>query len=170
MLVILSWVGFGVIILFGVMALTGAPLVPSKKREVREAFEKLYPLSKKDFIIDLGSGSGKVLKIASEYGAGGLGLELNPLLVLYSRLKLLRNKNIHICCANMFSYNFPKETTVLYVFGVERDGRRIHAAVQRQANRLHKTLYIISYATPLSDIRPTKAYKAYFLYKIKEQK
>ena len=36
------------IVFLGFTAFTGAPYVPSMKKELREAFKKLYPLKKKE--------------------------------------------------------------------------------------------------------------------------
>ena len=159
-----------IVVIFCIMALTGAPFVPSRKREIKEAFQKLYKLSSKDFLIDMGSGNGKVLSIASRFGADSLGLELNPFLVFYSGIRLWRNKKATVKCADMFHFDFPKQTTVIYIFGVGRDGAKFLEAIQKQANQLHKTLYIISYATPIKNLKPIKTHKAYYLFKVEEKK
>ena len=48
------------VVLFGFTAFTGAPYVPSLKSEIKKAFTKLYRISSKDFLIDLGAGDGIV--------------------------------------------------------------------------------------------------------------
>ena len=158
-----------IVLIFGITAFTGAPFVPSKKREIEDAFKKLYPLSKKDFLIDLGSGNGKVLEIASKFGSRSLGLEINPFLIIYSKIRLRGNKLANVKSADFFHFKFPDETTVIYVFGVERDSARIIRAVQRQANRLHKTLYVVSYAMRVKNMKPIKSHDAYYLFEIKEE-
>ena len=146
-----------IVLIFGITAFTGAPFVPSKKREIEDAFKKLYPLSKKDFLIDLGSGNGKVLEIASKFGARSLGLEINPFLIIYSKIRLHGNKLANVKSADFFHFKFPDETTVIYV------------AIQRQANRLHKTLYVVSYAMRVKNMKPIKSHDAYYLFEIKEE-
>ena len=95
-----------ILVLFLLSALTGAPYVPSFQKELRLAFKDLYKLGKDDFIVDLGSGDGVVLKTAAEFGASGLGIEINPVLVYISRFRLRKHKNISIrntCFFNTFS-------------------------------------------------------------------
>ena len=159
-----------VILIFGFTAITGAPFVPSRKRAAMEAFQKLYPLSKKDFLIDLGSGNGKVLAIATKFGAKCLGLELNPLLVLYSKIRLCHNPLAKTKNADMFHYNFPKETTVVYVFGDGRDMKRIVKTIEKQVAKIGHPLFLISHAFEAEGREPVKAHGAYYLYKIEERK
>lgn len=157
-----------IVVLFCAMAITGAPYVPSRKKEVREAFKKLYPLKNSDLLIDLGSGDGKVLKIASaEFGAQSLGIELNPLLVWFSKLRLLRVKKAKVICRDFFHYNFPAETSVVYVFGDGRDMPRIVRHIEKQAAKNGHDIYLISHAFEAKNYQAIKQHRAYFLYKIK---
>ena len=74
-----------VVLLFGFVAFTGAPYVPSRRRDLQKAFDELYRLKKTDMLVDIGSGDGVVLREASRRGARAIGYELQPLLVLISR-------------------------------------------------------------------------------------
>lgn len=154
------------VIFFGIFAFTGAPYVPSHKQEIELLFKNLYPLSPKDRVIDLGSGDGIVLKIAAENGAKATGIELNPALVLFSRLRLKKYKNVEIVNKNFYNYHFPKDTTIVYLFGIDRDFKRMEAKIQNEANRLNKVLYFVSYGFESPTMKPEKSYRAYFLYKI----
>ena len=62
----------GLIVFAGFTAFTGAPYVPSKPREVKRAFTKLYKLSAKDVVVDIGSGDGLVLR-GTDGGNAGTG-------------------------------------------------------------------------------------------------
>ena len=169
MQLILPIVSF-VLFFFGIFALTGAPYVPSHKKELELLFKNLYPLKKTDHIVDLGSGDGIVLKIAAEHGAGGTGIELNPVLVLLSKLRLRKYKRIHIKLGNMYGLEFPKETTVAYIFGDHRDFDKLEQKVQDEANRLKKPIHFISYGFESKKNKPAKTYRAYFVYKITPEK
>ena len=158
-----------ILLFFGIFAFTGAPYVPSIKKELNLLFENLYPLKKSDHIVDLGSGDGIVLKIAAEHGASGTGIELNPFLVLISKLRLRKYKNIHFKLGDMYGLEFPKETTLIYIFGDHRDFARLEKKVQSEANRLKKTLYFVSYGFNSKKNKPVKTYRAYFLYKIQPE-
>lgn len=176
---------FIIFLIFCFTAFTGAPYVPSRKSHLHTAFTQLYRLSPKDYLIDLGAGDGKVIATARQYGASALGLELNPFLALYAtiRLKLTHNTapastshsshststsrpSAHVRCTNFFTFNFPSETTVLYVFGDSRDILKIYQKIQSEATRLHKPLYLISLAFDVPHHQPLKKVSPYYLYKI----
>jgi len=159
-----------IIVFFGIFALTGAPYVPSRKKELELLFKNLYPLKASDHIIDLGSGDGVVLKVVAEHGAHCTGIELNPVLVLISKLRLLRHKNTRVKLGDMYGLKFPEDTSAVYVFGDGRDFNRIERKVQTEANRLNKAISFISYGFESKKNKPTKTYRAYFLYKIRPEK
>ena len=163
---IVKWIILAVVLIFALTALTGAPYVPSKVSELRKAFKKLYPLGKKDLLVDLGSGDGVVLKVANEFGARGFGVELNPFLVLFTKLRFLRNRDVQIKMGNLFKIDFPADTTVVYIFGDDRDISNMITAVQKQANRIGKDLFVISHGFEIPNKKPVKRYRAYLLYKI----
>lgn len=155
-----------VFLLFFFTVFTGAPFVPSKPEDVKKAFTKLYKLSNKDFLIDLGAGIGTVQKIAGSYGADSEGYELNPIYALIAKLRLHKFTHASIKCCNFYNINFPKQTTVVYVFGDTRDIKKIFQKIKKEAKRLNKTLYVISYAFDAPDMKPEKSVGAHYLYKI----
>lgn len=78
---------FFVFLLFLVASfLTGAPFVPSRKRGV-ETMIKLAHIKPGMTVYDLGSGDGRILRAAEKRGAKAIGIEINPFLVLYSRMR-----------------------------------------------------------------------------------
>lgn len=158
------WVLVVVIMAFSFGAFFGAPYVPSQRKYVRRAFETLYPLGKKDTLIDIGSGDGMVLRIASSYGARAIGYEINPLLVFISRLLSNRYKKVSIVTANFWRSQLPAETTVIYIFSVSRDSKRLARFIQREADRLGHPLTLLCHGSPLKDRPVDKALDAYTLY------
>lgn len=157
----------GIIVFLGFTAFFGAPYVPSRNAEIKRAFTKLYPLGKDDLLVDFGCGDGKVLRAATEFGAKSVGIELHPVLFLIARLRLRKNKRATVKFGDMFRMKLPKKTTVVYVFGVERDGERIFSHLEAEAERLGRDLTLISYATPAEKHRPDREFEAYYLYNIK---
>lgn len=70
--------------------LTGGPYVPTPQAVVDEML-RLAKVSAKDFVMDLGSGDGRiVLTAARRYGARGLGLEIDEELVQASNAEAQR--------------------------------------------------------------------------------
>lgn len=69
-----------------------APWWSIKDREIRKAL-KLAKVTKDDIIYDLGSGTGRLLIVgAKEFGARGVGIEIDPLRVIYSDLMIRINR------------------------------------------------------------------------------
>lgn len=156
----------GVIILLGFTAFFGAPYVPSRRRFIRQAFTELYPLSKSDVLVDIGSGDGVVLRVASEMGAKAVGYELSPFFLLISKLASRRQKNIEIHLKNFWTSNLPDDTTVVYVFSVSRDIKRMAAKLHREATRLNRPLSVLTYGSGLYQEVPIKTVGAYNLYTV----
>ena len=153
-----------IVLIFSITALTGAPYVPSKKQELNEVFKKLYKLKVGDLLVDFGSGDGKVLRVAESFGAKAVGVEINPILVLLSRM---RGQKVFL--KDMFHFRFPKETTVVYLFGDSRDMKRIIRYLRNESKRLGKPLYLISLAFQadgLEGVKFIRKHDPYFLYKI----
>lgn len=151
-------------IIVGVFALTvfvGAPYVPSHSRDVARLFEALR-LGKKDYVVDIGSGDGRVLRQAMRRGARATGYEINPLLALISKLLDVRSD---VRLANFWTANLPRETTLVYAFSVKRDRKRLEQKVQREANRLGRPLRLACYGSPLAGRRPDEVVGAFSIYR-----
>jgi 16S rRNA A1518/A1519 N6-dimethyltransferase RsmA/KsgA/DIM1 with predicted DNA glycosylase/AP lyase activity len=139
------------ILIFAFVVVFGAPFVPTRARWAATALDlaKIGPI---DTVVDLGSGNGIVLHLAAQRGARVVGYELNPLLVLWSRLRLLKyGKRARVQLANFWMVDLPNDTTVVYVFAVERDERKLIRYLEDQASKVRaKKLKVISFGLPLS--------------------
>lgn len=156
-----------ILLVFLLPGVIGAPYVPSKQKDLEKAFTKLYGLSKKDYLIDLGAGDGVVLKAAATHGAKALGVEINPLLAICTSLKLRRVKGVNVRCGDMYIFELPPETTVVYAYANNFTIPRLYKRVRSEAKRLNKTIYLISNAFDFKDIKAQKRLAPYYLYKIK---
>lgn len=95
----------------------GAPYVPSKDKEFVETL-RLAKLKKGQLFVELGSGDGRVVKEAvKKYHVRGIGIDINPFLILLSKLttKLQKINNIDFKLANIYKYNLSK-ADVIYIF------------------------------------------------------
>lgn len=155
------------VIFFGFMAFTGAPYLPSKKSDVERAFSKLYRLSSRDVLVDIGSGDGMVLRIARQYGARAYGYEINPLLVLVSKWLSRGDARVTTYLANFWKKNLPVDTTVVYLFGDDRDIKRMYGYVEKQATILGRSVYLISYGFEVPGQKYRKKHQAHILYQVK---
>lgn len=153
-------------LLFGFVVFFGAPYVPSKKADVKRAFDELYPLSEKDMLVDIGSGDGIVLRLAAARGARAVGYEINPLLVGISRLLSRSTPAVKVHLASFWSATLPRDTTVVYVFGDSRDIVKMAEKVRQAATELERPLAFISYAIAVPGLTPVNKVGAHYLYEI----
>lgn len=65
----------------------GAPFTKSSQIEIQTMFD-FAAIKKNETIIDLGSGDGTILIETAKRGAKAIGIELNPFLVWYSRMRV----------------------------------------------------------------------------------
>lgn len=161
---ILVWILIALVLLFGVTAFFGAPYVPSRKPDVRNVFEDLYPLSENDVLLDIGSGDGVVLREAAKHGARAVGYEINPILVLISRWLSRRDKRVSTELKNFWHHNFPANTTVVYVFGDSRDIKRMAGRIQQQVDTYKRPMHLISYGFTVPGIKELASTKSHHLY------
>lgn len=158
------WVLFSIVLVFGFVVFRGAPYVPSRKRQLAEAFDVLYPLDSTDVLVDIGSGDGIVLREAARRQARAVGYELNPVLVLLSRFLARKQPLITVHLADFWFVHLPLETTVVYVFGESRDIKKMAQKVADEATRLNKKLAFISFGFAVPSQAPIKKVGAYYLY------
>ncbi|MEI7689962.1 MAG: hypothetical protein WCI79_03295 [Candidatus Saccharibacteria bacterium] len=162
----LFWVIIAVVLIFGVVVFRGSPYVPSQKRYLRQALTELYKVSGKDVLIDIGSGDGVVLREAARLGARAVGYEINPLLVVISKLLSHRYKKIKVNLADFWRAKLPDDTTVIYVFSVTRDVNGITKRLQSEVNRLGHKVSLISYGSEFESLKLVKKSGAYFLHTV----
>jgi len=152
---------------FLVTGLFGAPYVPSKRKELREAFTGLKKLTSKDVVVDFGCGDGVVLRAAVNAGAGrAVGIELNPMLAMIAKWRNRRNKKVQVKCANMLSVKLPEDMTVAYIFGLDRVMRMLLPRLKKYAREQGRDIWVVSLAFEFKDMRPVKRRGAYVLFKI----
>lgn len=163
---IFFWIFFVIVIVFGFVVFRGAPYVPSRRKYIHQAFTKLYKITNKDVLVDVGSGDGVVLREAAKLGAKAMGYELNPVLVLISKFLSRKNKNIDIHLSDYWSTKIPNNVTVIYVFAVSRDINNLTKFLQIATNQNKHSVYLISYAGDFHDFKLIKTLEPYRLYLI----
>ena len=77
----------------------GAPYAPTYKSDLFKLFETIN-LSKEDVLVNIGSGDGVVLKVVNNFNAKTIGFEINPFLVIISKIKLRKYQNYQIYLKN----------------------------------------------------------------------
>lgn len=160
-----------IVILFALAytLLRGAPYVPSHGAQLDGVFHNMRSLSSRDVLLDIGSGDGIVLRRALAHGAKrAIGIEINPLLVLLSRLLCLRAKGgADVVWSDFFHYTIPAEVTVVYVFGDRVHIAKIAEYLQRHVDDTGRVIDVISHGFELPDGQPSAMYNAYYLYTLR---
>ncbi|MGH2613418.1 MAG: hypothetical protein ACRDFB_10290 [Rhabdochlamydiaceae bacterium] len=92
-----------------------APWMPTRKRDFAVIANLMKP-NPKDMLYDLSSGTGEFLFFMSKkYNIRGVGIEISPLLYLYSKTKSLFYKNVKIVYGNFYHYNLS-DADIVYAF------------------------------------------------------
>lgn len=154
---------FVVVLLSCFMVFFGAPYVPSHKKYVRRAFDH-FGIGGRDVLVDIGSGDGIILRIASRYGARAVGYEINPVLVFISRVLSLGDSRVRVFLRNAWTATLPDATTWVYAFSVSRDEKKLTKLLQREADRLGRPLKLLCYGSPFKRMKVSETFEAYHLY------
>lgn len=79
-------------------ALIGAPFLPTPRKTMETMLEEV-DLKPGQILYDLGCGDGRFIRMAArKYQANAIGIELNPLVYIYAKIKSWGRKNEKIMC------------------------------------------------------------------------
>ncbi|MBI3956277.1 hypothetical protein HY339_03385 [Candidatus Gottesmanbacteria bacterium] len=111
-------ISFALFILFLTLAfVTGAPFVRSN-RKAADAMIRLARIKPGMNVYDLGSGDGGLLFLAAKQGATAIGLEINPFLVLWTRIRIIvsrQQNHIFALWRNFWKADFS-DADVVFVY------------------------------------------------------
>lgn len=149
-----------VVFLFGFVVLFGAPYVPTFSKQAHVALD-LLALQPGQTFIELGSGDGAVLKVAAQRGIRCIGYELNPLLVIMSKLRCWRYRQlVTIHCQNFWRITFPP-CDGIYTFLLDRYMEKLDKKITQEITNPVK---FVSYAFKIPGRAIEKQKEGMFLY------
>lgn len=149
-----------VILSFGLGAFLGAPWVPAFRQDIDELLD-LANVTKKTKFVDLGCGDGKILVAAARRGAHVTGFEVNPILWLICKLRLLPyRKRAKVYLRSFWSVDLGR-FDVIYLYLIDHHMVRMRAQLARQMN---PRATVISYMFVIPGIRPIETTRNSFLY------
>lgn len=150
------------VIWLGIVAF-GPPYVPTLKRDLVKLFEHLQ-LNERDHVVDLGSGDGRVLIESAKRGVYASGVELNPLLVWISRLRLLRYGDLSkVELGDVWRYSLPEDTSIVFVFFAESFMRRLDVYLEKQQQK-GAHFRFVSYGFLLPNRTPSEVVGPFNIY------
>lgn len=159
-------IGLAVIFLFSFVVLFGAPFLPTLTKRKKDALQ-LLDLRPGDTLLELGSGDGRMLAEAAKTGIKGIGYELNPLLVLHSKLICFKyRKLVTIKLANFWRKPLP-HCDGIYVFLLNPYMSKLHNKITQQ---MHTSVKVVSFAFEIPEKKHTKELNGMFLYKYTTKK
>lgn len=155
---------FLILIIFASVLIFGAPYLPTLKAQSRYALD-LMNVKPGQVVVDLGSGDGSFLIQAAKEGAIAYGYELNPILVIISKIRCFKHRGqVKIFWANFWNIDLPKETDFVYVFLLKRFMDRFDNYMKVQTKRLSKNLIVASYTFKIPNKKYIKHANAIYVY------
>lgn len=149
-------------------AVFGTPWVPTRKKDF-DRIANLAELKPGMIFYDLGSGDGSLsFYLSKKYKVKCVGIEISPILYLYSKLRSLFSNGIKIKYGDFFKYDIS-EADIIYCFLQPKMYKRLEKKIKEGAK---KEAVIILAAWPFVNKQYTKASTqdkniSYYLYKNK---
>lgn len=141
----------------------GAPYLPTLSPQVNAAL-KLADLKEGQTLLELGSGDGRVLFAAAEKGYKAIGYELNPLLVIYSKLRARKYRGrVKVRWGNFWTRKWPKADAI-FVFLLDNYMTKLDNKITQEYSRPVK---LVSFAFTIPEKAPAKELDGVYLYTYK---
>lgn len=153
-----------IFILYTVYAmLVAAPFLPTHMKNVRKMIE-LAQAKPGETVMDLGSGDGRIILEAAKTGALCVGIELNPFLYLWSKIRVLFSgyKNIEIHRQDLWATRLY-DVEVLMVFFISFRMDKLGKKIKQE---MKPGTRVISYGFKFSGWEPTKKIDKVYLYTV----
>ena len=153
----------------------GAPYLPSSTSAFRSVLQSIPELKRDGLrLVDIGSGDGRLVMEASRMGIQSMGIEVNPWLVLASRLRLRMNRaHSPIMWGNAWK-SLPElelfQPDVLTFYG--RPGQGVMTQFGQMAetlsDRTGKEMFVVSnkFQIPGWNIRLVAQVEGFFIYRL----
>ncbi len=148
------------VLAFGMVVIFGPPYLPTRRLQIETSLD-LLALEPGQTMLDLGSGDGRVLLAAAKRGWKVVGIELNPVLVLTSKLLTWRyRRQVRVIWGNYFAVKWPKAQGI-FTFMIGRHMAQLH---ERLTVWPHKPVKLASFAFEIPGKKPVTQKDGIFLY------
>lgn len=148
------------VLMFGGVLIFGAPYLPTLKKQQKEALD-LLSLQPGQLLIELGSGDGRILREAASRGIKAIGYEINPFLVIYSKIACWpQRKLVKTHWRNFWQVSISPADGI-YTFLLDRYMLKLNKKIVIEIER---PLNLVSYSFELPDRKPIKKQNGLFLY------
>lgn len=149
-----------IIFFFALAAFIGAPFLPIRRVDAESLLDML-DLKPGQVMFDLGSGDGRLLRLAAERGWRAVGYEVNPILVAISYWRCRHQlKMIRIVWGNFWNVDFSKADGVcVFLVG------HYMPKLAKKFLSLNHDLKLASYVFPLPGVPIEKQSHNIYLYR-----
>ncbi len=149
-----------IFLVFASAIIFGAPYLPTLKDQIKDALV-LLDLSPGQTMYEFGSGDGRVLKAAAKLGVRAVGYEINPFLVIYSKLNCWQQREfVEIHWRNFWHVQL-QEADALYVFLLNPYMAKLHEKIE---NEIDRPLKVVSFAFAIPGEKPLRTKKGIKMY------
>lgn len=131
---LLIFLVFGIFMIISFM--TGAPYVGMDKRYIKTII-RLARLREGQTIIDLGSGDGRVLLVAACSNLLAIGYEINPVLCVFTRLRIMLAKQrsrASVYCKNFWNADISRADAVM-IYAIPHIMDRLQHKIQTECKK-----------------------------------
>lgn len=158
----------GLVLLFGFVVWVGPPYVPTLKQQTEVALDMLA-LSKGQLLLELGSGDGRVARAAAQRGIRVEGIEINPLLVLYSRMVTWRYRSlVRIRWGNIWTKTWPEDTDGIYTFLLDKYMDKLDKKIVQTYP--YRSIKLASFAFEIPKKKPAAEGMGVYIYRYPAKK
>ena len=148
---------------FSFVLINGAPYLPTLNRQISVGLE-LADLQPDDLILELGCGDGRVLIAAAKKGLRGVGYELNPIMYIIAKLRLVPYRGqIKVIWGDFWRKSWP-EADAIYVFLLPRLMSKLEQNILSRKTAPRK---VISFAFEFPGRKAISQKNGVFLYELK---
>jgi len=152
-------------------AFKGAPYVPTSKKQLTNIFKNIQFKEGAQFV-ELGSGDGRLVRYAAkEFGVKGIGVEINPVLVWWSRFLAKRehiSETVSFIKKHALDYSLV-DANYLYVFLMPEILEKLLPKFKRELRKgtiiISHGFKIIGFEKQLIHTEPDKSFSTYY-YKV----
>jgi hypothetical protein len=160
---VLLVVGLIIVLVFGLVVFFGPPYLPTLRVQTNVALDLLH-LKPGQTLLELGSGDGRVVRAAAARGLQVVGVELNPLLVIISRIVTWRYRDkVRIIWGSYWHVTWP-EADGIFTFMIGRQMTTLDAHIEAWHT---KPLQLASFAFAIPGKQPAEENRGIFLYTYK---
>lgn len=149
-------------IAFCLVAIVGAPFLPTKKAYVEKALD-MFALKPGETLLDLGSGDGRMLTAAALRKIHTVGYEINFFMYLYSLVATMRHrKYVRIIWGNYWNRQLP-DADGIFVFLLQPYMKRLDSKLTRNYKG-KRSPRLVSFVFTVPDKKPSRQQDGLYLY------